>query len=178
MPDRTEHVRRAAGAPGGTLLHQRPERWLFRGVYGLVLASAMVAALDATGDKADPGPDALWILLSALASGAAHGFAHVIAQRVSADEAATLSRLRSVLAEWPLVAAALPTVAFLLAALAGWWPENTAVDVALLFNTAALLALGTAAARIAGRSWPYSFRAGSMDMLLGVVIISVYALLE
>jgi hypothetical protein len=177
MSDRADHARAEGVAPRGTFLHQRPERWLFRGVYGLVLASAMVAALDATGDKADPGPDALWVVLSALASAGAHGFAHVIAQRASASEAAT-SRLWSVLAEWPLVAAALPTVAFLLAALAGWWPENTAVDAALLFNTAALFALGTAAARLADRSWPSSCRAGSLDMLLGILIISAYALIE
>ncbi|WP_370739807.1 hypothetical protein [Streptomyces sp. EN23] len=150
---------------------------LFSGIYGLVLASAMVAALDATGEKADPGPDALWVLLTALASGAAHGYSHVIAQRASGDGAAA-SRLRLVLAEWPLVAAVLPTVGMLLAAVAGWWAEATAVDAALLFNTVALFGWGTGAARAAGYGWLPACRAGGLDMLIGLVIIIANALIK
>lgn len=178
MPDRDDPVRPEGVAPGQTLRHQPPEQWLFRGIYGLVLASAMVAALDATGEKADPGPDALWVLLTALASAAAHGYAHVIAQRASPEGVATTSRLRSVLAEWPLVAAVLPTVALLLAAVAGWWAEATAVDAALAFNTVALFGLGTSAARTAGHGWWASVRSGSLDMLIGLVIISANSLIE
>ena len=99
MPDRADQARPEDVAPRQTLRHQPREQWLFRGIYGLVLASAMVAALDATGEQADPATDALWILLTALASGAAHGYAHVIAQRASVEGAAITSRLRSVLAE-------------------------------------------------------------------------------
>lgn len=142
MPERADHVRRRGVAPRSSLLHRPPEQALFSVIYGLVLASALVAALDATGEKADPGPDALWVLLTALASGAAHGYARVIAQRASADGAATASRVRLVLAEWPLVAAVLPAVVILLAAVAGWWAEATAVDAALLFNTVALFGWG------------------------------------
>ncbi|KUJ53786.1 hypothetical protein ACZ90_66565 [Streptomyces albus subsp. albus] len=160
------------------LRRQPPEQWLFSGIYGLVLASAMVAALDAAGEKADPGPDALWVVLTALASSAAHGYAHVIAQRASVDGAATSSRLRSVLAEWPLVAAVLPAVGMLLAAVAGWWAEATAVDAALLFNTVALFGLGTWAARTAGHGWPSSCRAGALDMLIGLVIIVANSLIH
>ena len=178
MPDRADHGRPKGVEPRWALRHWRLEQSLFGGIYGLVLASAMVAALDATGEKADPGSDALWVLLTALASATAHGYAHVIAQRASDDGAATTSRLRSVLAEWPLVAAVLPTVGMLLAAVAGWWAENTAVDAALLFNTVALFSLGVSAARTAGHGWPSSCRAGGLDMLIGLVIISVNALIE
>jgi hypothetical protein len=160
------------------LRRRPPERWLFSGIYGLVLASAMVAALDPAGEEADPGPDALWVLLTALASSAAHGYAHVIAQRASVDGPATASRLRSVLAEWPLVAAVLPTVGILLAAVAGWWAEAMAVDAALLFNTVALFGLGASAARTAGHGWPSSCRAGALDMLIGLMIIIANALIH
>ncbi|MET9556564.1 hypothetical protein [Streptomyces sp. NPDC006645] len=155
-----------------------PEQSLFSGIYGLVLASALAAALDATGEKADPGPDVLWVLLTALASAAAHGYAHVIARRASVDGAATGTRLRLVLAEWPLVAAVLPTVVLLLTAVAGWWPEAAAVDAALVFNTAALFGWGVWTARTAGHGWPSSCRAGAMDMLIGVVIIIANALIK
>lgn len=178
MPHRDDQALPGDVASPAVRQHRPPEQWLFSGIYGLVLASAMAAALDATGDKADPGPDALWILLTALASGAAHGYAHVIAQRAATDGAAGTSRLRSVLAEWPLIAAVLPTVGLLLGAVAGWWTEAAAVDVGLLLNTVALLALGTSAARSAGRGWPASIRSGSLDMLIGLVIISVNSLIE
>ncbi|WP_166026245.1 hypothetical protein [Streptomyces chilikensis] len=178
MPDRADGVRREDAVPAGARRHRPPEQWLFGGTYGLVLASAMISALDATGETADPGSDALWVLFTALASGAAHGYAHVIARRASAAGGAVASRLRSVLAEWPLVAAVLPTVGMLLAAVAGWWAEDTAVDVALLFNTVALFGLGASAARAAGRGWPSSCRAGAADMLIGLVIIAANALIH
>ncbi|MBM7439337.1 hypothetical protein [Streptomyces sp. HB132] len=176
MPDRADHARPRGVAPPKR--HRPAEQSLFSGIYGLVLASALVAALDATSATADPGPDALWVLLTALAAGAAHGYAHVIAQRAAADGTAPLSRLRLVLAEWPLVAAVLPTVGMLLAAVAGWWTEATAAEVALLFNTAALFGWGTWAARTAGHGWPSSLRAGGLDMLIGLVIIIADALIE
>ncbi|MEU1853381.1 hypothetical protein ABZ499_29990 [Streptomyces sp. NPDC019990] len=178
MPDRADHVRPEGAEPKGVRRRQASEQWLFSGIYGLVLASAMVAALDATGEEAEPGADALWVLITALASSAAHGYAHVIAQRVSTDGAATTSRLRSVLAEWPLAASVLPTVGILVAAAAGWWAETTAADAALLFNTVALFGLGAWAARTAGHGWPSSFRAGGLDMLIGLVIIMANALIH
>ncbi|WEH12467.1 hypothetical protein [Streptomyces sp. VNUA24] len=184
MPDHADRADQAArvrpehAAPSRTLWRQPSEQWLLSGIYGLVLASAMVAALDAAGEEADPGSDALWVLITAVASGAAHGYAHVIAQRASVEGVAVTSRLRSVLAEWPLVAAVLPTVGMLLAAVAGWWAEATAVDAALLFNTVALFGLGAWAARRAGRGWPSSCRAGGLDMVIGLLIIMVNALIH
>ncbi|MGJ5828167.1 hypothetical protein [Streptomyces ossamyceticus] len=178
MPDRAGHVRTESTAPGWISRHRPLEQSLFNGIYGLVLASALVAALDPAGEEADPGPDALWVVLTALASAAAHGYAHVIAQRASVDGAVTTSRLRLVLHEWPLVAAVLPTVALLLGAAAGWWAESVAVDVALLFNTVALFGWGVVAARTAGYRWPSACRAGAMDMLIGLAIILANALIK
>ncbi|GAB2943585.1 MULTISPECIES: hypothetical protein [Streptomyces] len=178
MPDRAGHVRTENAAPGWIARHRPPEQSLFNVIYGLVLASALVAALDPAGEKADPGPDALWVLLTALASAAAHGYAHVIAQRASGDGAPRARRLRLVLAEWPLVAAVLPTLALLLGAAAGWWAESVAVDVALLFNTVALFGWGVVAARTAGYGWPSAYRAGAMDMLIGLAIILANALIK
>ncbi|MFC3350539.1 hypothetical protein ACFOOM_24575 [Streptomyces echinoruber] len=178
MPDPADRARPDSAAPKRIPRHRPAEQSLFSGIYGLVLASALVAALDATGEKADPGSDALWVLLTALASSAAHGYAHVIAQRASADGSAAMSRWRLALAEWPLVAAVLPAFGMLLAAAAGWWTEATAVNTALLFNTAALFGWGTWAARAAGHGWPSSCRAGSLDMLIGVAIIIANALIK
>ncbi|MFJ8148815.1 hypothetical protein ACIQ6R_27760 [Streptomyces sp. NPDC096048] len=178
MSDHAQHSQPEGTAPRGSLAPHLAERLLFRGIYGLVLASAMVAALDVPGEEADPGQDALWVLLTALASGAAHGYAHVIAQRAAGDASAAPGRLRAVLAEWPLPAAVLPTVLLLLGAVAEWWTEDTAVEVALLFNTVGLFGAGVLAARTAGLGRLSSFRAGAVDMLIGLLVIAADALIE
>ncbi|WP_086878761.1 hypothetical protein, partial [Streptomyces rochei] len=149
MPGHADPVPPHGAVPRGGPRHRPAEWWLFRGIYGLVLASALVAALDVPGEEADPAQDALWVLLTALASGAAHGYAHVIARRAAGGGTERAGRTRAILAEWPLVAAVLPTVLLLLGATAHWWSEGTAADVALLFNTVALFALGFSAARAA-----------------------------
>jgi hypothetical protein len=177
MTERADHDPADAAGPRG-MLRRRPEGWLFKGIYGLVLASALVAALDVPGGEANPGQDALWVLLTALTSGAAHGYAHVIAQRASGGGRAGPGRVCAVIAEWPLVAAVLPTVAMLLAAAAGWWAEDTAADTALVLNTVLLFALGASAARTAGLGRLSSCRAGLLDMLIGLVIIAADALIE
>ncbi|MFC4496626.1 hypothetical protein ACFPA8_21075 [Streptomyces ovatisporus] len=151
--------------------HRPPEQVFFSGTYGLVLASTLSAALDGQGERPDPGNDLLWILLTVLAGAAAHGYAHVIAGRSAGHARGPAAAFRTVAAEWPLVAAALPTMAMLLTAYAGWWPEATAVETALTFNTAALFGAGAWSARISGRRWPAAFLAGTLDMALGLLVI-------
>src|ERR1044072_567530 len=53
--------------------------------------------------------DALWVLFTALASALAHGYAHQIAHRDAQGHPGVRGVVRAVLAEWPLVVAALPT---------------------------------------------------------------------
>ncbi|MDT0454551.1 hypothetical protein RM550_02210 [Streptomyces sp. DSM 41527] len=147
------------------------QRLLFGGVYGSVLASALAAALGHEGNPADPGYDALWVALSAVASAAAHGYAHSIAHRTDEDSQVTAGAVRSMLTEWPLVAAMVPTIAVLLGAQAKWWGEASAIDVALGFNMVALFGWGVWAARVAGRPWAGSFRVGGVDVMIGLFIV-------
>ncbi|MFC9428017.1 hypothetical protein [Streptomyces sp. NPDC056987] len=168
-------------APGPLPPRRRGEplqRLLFGGVYGTVLASVLVAALGHDTGPTSPGYDAVWVLLAALASAAAHGYAHAIAHRAPDGTTVTVGTARSVLTEWPLVAAVVPTVALLLGAYAGWWSEGTAIDVALLLNTAALFGWGLWGARAAGRGWASSCRAGGVDMLLGFLIVGANVLIK
>ncbi|WP_314175833.1 hypothetical protein [Streptomyces winkii] len=185
--------------------HRPHERLLFGGTYGLVLASALIAALENPGEHPDPGADLLWVLLTAGATAAAHGYAQVIAHRAArgrgaadvpdaadaADAAATggagdagdagaaaVRALRTVLSEWPLVAAVLPTAVLLSIAVAGWWKESDAVQAALWFNTVALFGWGTWAARIAGRGWAASCRSGGVDLMIGLLVVAANALIH
>ncbi|MFI2185208.1 hypothetical protein [Streptomyces sioyaensis] len=145
------------------------QRLLFGGVYGSVLASALAGALGHEGS--DPAYDAAWVALSAVASAAAHGYAHSIAHMTEDDARVTVSAVRSMLTEWPLVLAVLPTVAALLGAYARWWSEDGAVEVALAINLVALFGWGVWAARVAGRRWWASVRVGGVDVLIGLFIV-------
>lgn len=151
------------------------QRLLFGGVYGTVLASTLASALDHDTGQPDPGYDALWILVAALAAAAAHGYAHVIANW-TAGKKVTAETARSILTEWPLVATVVPTVAVLLGASAHWWGEAGGIEVALFINTVALFGWGYWAARAAGQSWGPACRVGGVDVLIGLFIISVNAL--
>ncbi|UKY47649.1 hypothetical protein [Streptomyces inhibens] len=166
-----------------TTLPRRPrrreeplQRLLFGGVYGSVLASVLAAALGHDTGTSDPGYDAVWVLLAGAASAAAHGYAHSIAHRTGDKAPVTTTAVRSMLTEWPLVAAMLPTVAALFGAYAGWWGEEAAVDVALTLNTVTLFGWGVWAARVAGRGWAAACRVGAVDMLLGLCIVAANVL--
>ncbi|MET8050130.1 hypothetical protein ABZU75_21280 [Streptosporangium sp. NPDC005286] len=150
--------------------YRPPERLLFGGVYGTVLASGLAAALDRTGTAPDPGYDALWVLISALAAAVVHGYAYAVANHTAADQP-TAHTVRSVLGEWPLVAATLPTLGAHLGAYAGWWKQSTAVDVVLVFNAVTLFGWGLWASRVSGGSWRAACRAGGVYTLLGLLII-------
>ncbi|OEV30437.1 hypothetical protein AN219_10895 [Streptomyces nanshensis] len=141
-----------------------------------MLSSALIAALENPGEEPDPASDLLWVLLTTAATAAAHGYAHVIARRAAARGETTVRALRTMLAEWPLVAAALPTAVLLSVAVAGWWEESDAVAAALWFNTVALFAWGAWAARVAGRGWPGSFLSGGVDLVIGLVIVVANAM--
>ncbi|MGW0105530.1 hypothetical protein [Streptomyces sp. UNC401CLCol] len=154
-----------------------PEPRLLSGVYGLVLASALAAALDSPDEQTSPGSDALWVLLTALAAAAAHGYAHVLSHRMSAQPGGLMAGVRAMLAEWPVVAAAVPTIVLLIA-VPDWWTEADAVEVALVVNTLILAGWGMWTARRAGRTWPASLRAGAGDMLIGLVIIGANAVIK
>ncbi|MET4658939.1 hypothetical protein ABID80_002654 [Streptomyces sp. PvP037] len=177
MHHRAHPVRRPAG-PRRKVSQRPTETALFSGVYGLILASALAAALDSPGEASDPGSDALWVLLTALASAAAHGYAHVVAHRMSGDGGGARIGLRALLAEWPVVVAAAPTVVLLLTAMPSWWTESQAVNTALVLNTLLLACWGVWTARSAGRGWAASLRAGAADMLIGFLIIGANAVIK
>ncbi|MEU9837518.1 hypothetical protein AB0D67_38800 [Streptosporangium sp. NPDC048047] len=159
-------------------LWRRPSRrTLFGAVYGTVLASSLAAALDKTGVPPNPGYELLWILVSALVSAAAHAYAHAIAE--PARTGGSLAHAaRSLLAEWPLVAAALPAVASLLAAHLRWWDPYVAVEAVLVLNAFTLFGLGVWAARVSGRARWAALRTGGASMLLGLFVVAANVLIK
>ncbi|GAA4223634.1 hypothetical protein GCM10023075_17420 [Streptosporangium album] len=178
MADSTEHLRspRRSGMLGRIRRREPSERLLFGAVYGTVLASSLAAALDQA--PANPGYDALWVLISGLVAAVAHGYAHALAHHTVTGDKPLVHAARSVLTEWPLVAATLPTAGVLLVAHAGWWNPYTAVSVVLVFNAVTLFGWGIWATRASGGSWPAAWKVGCVDMLLGLAIVVANTLIK
>ncbi|MEU7057446.1 hypothetical protein [Streptomyces sp. NPDC046197] len=157
--------------------HDTRSLLLFGGVYGAVLASAMVAALSTYGhtSPASRRYDALWLLVTAFASALAHGYAHYIAER---HPQRRWEALRALTDEWPLVVAVLPTVLILAGAGWGWWPTQDVEYAAFALNIAMLFALGLVTARWAGRRWRVAVGIGAGDALLGLVVVVANAIIK
>lgn len=170
MADSTVAVPRRAG-------HDTPSLMLFGGVYGAVVASAMVAALTEYGHNsaADRRYDAAWLLVTAFASALAHGYSHYLAER---GPHLRPQALRALAGEWPLVAAMLPSVLILAGAGWGWWPADSVEYPAFAFNIALLLALGLVSARRAGRRWALALVTGVVDAMLGLVVVVANAVIK
>lgn len=172
MADSTAAVPRRSG-------HHTPSLMLFGGVYGAVVASAMVAALTEYGhdSAADRRYDAAWLLVTAFASALAHGYSHYIAER---GPHLRLQGLRALAGEWPLVAAMLPSVLIVAGAGWGWWPadSDSVEHPAFAFNIALLFALGLVSARRAGRRWPLTLVTGVVDAMLGLLVVVANAVIK
>ncbi|GAV42500.1 hypothetical protein [Streptomyces acidiscabies] len=153
---------------------------LFGGVYGAVLASSMVAALTGQGETA-PGErlsSAQWLLITAVASAVAHGYAHLIALRGDQTHHGVRAAVRLLVSEWPLVMATVPTVVLLLGAGWGWWPSEGVEYVAFAVNVVLLFAWGLLAARAAGRTWLSAWTIGVADALLGLAVVAANAVIK
>ena len=146
---------------------------LFGGVYGAVLASSMVASLTEQGETApaDRFSSAQWLLVTAVASALAHGYAHLIALRGDRTHHGVHAGVRLLLSEWPLVLATAPTLVLLLGAAWGWWPSAGIEYVAFAVNVVLLFVWGLLAARAAGRRWGSALMIGTVDSLLGLTVV-------
>jgi hypothetical protein len=157
--------------------HDTREAVLFGGVYGSVLACSMVAALTQYGHTSRDSRryDAAWLLVTALASALAHGYAHFIAERAPHRR---WDALRTLADEWPLVAAVLPTAVVLAGAGWGWWPANGVEYPAFALNITILFTLGLVTARWSHRSWLAAITIGVVDAMLGVVVVVANAVIK
>lgn len=101
---------------------RRGADWMFGGVYGTVLASGLLAALDRAGGEYTPFYDATWVLVTAGAAALAHGYSHHMAGHPAGSAAHRWRALvRALWNEWPMIVATLPTVLLLVfAGLAHW----------------------------------------------------------
>ncbi|MEU3543930.1 hypothetical protein ACFYWU_39495 [Streptomyces chrestomyceticus] len=152
---------------------------LFGGVYGTVLASALLAALQSEGTPFTPVYDALWVLVTAATAALAHGYAHHMSTHRGNSAGHRWYALgHRLIDEWPLVVASLPTVVLLLAA-GGWgWPEGPTTAAGLALNATLLFGWGTAAALRMGYRRRGAALIGVADAALGLLIAVANALIK
>ncbi|MFD9357509.1 hypothetical protein [Streptomyces sp. NPDC060031] len=156
---------------------RRGADWMFGGVYGTVLASGLLAALDQK--PYTPFYDASWVAVTAAAAAAAHGYSHHMASHRDGSVGHRWRILaRALWNEWPMIAATLPTVLLLvLAGLIGWESYGvTAVGLGL--NTALLFAWGSFVAIRVGYRLRSAVLIGLADATIGLAIIVANAVIK
>lgn len=151
----------------------------FGGVYGTILASALIAALHSEQQAYTPWYDAAWIMVTAGTAALAHGYAHhMCTHRPGSGVLRWRQLLQELIDEWPVVVACLPTVALLVLAGAFGWPEAPVTCTALLLNAALLLGWGTFAALRAGYRRRSAVLLGIADATLGLLIAAANAVIK
>ncbi|MFF1697173.1 hypothetical protein ACFVXC_26780 [Streptomyces sp. NPDC058257] len=151
----------------------------FQGVYGTILASALIAALHSEKQAYTPYYDAAWIMVTAGTAALAHGYAHHMStHRPGSGLRRWRQSARALMDEWPLIVACWPTVAVLVLAGTFDWPEAPVTCSALLMNAALLLALGTFAALRAGYRRRSAVLLGMADAAIGLLIAAANAVIK
>jgi hypothetical protein len=178
-PENTDSLQGSARWAGHPEEHPVNPNLIFGGVYGTVLASALLAALHSEGDVYVPYQNAAWIMMTAVTSALAHGYAHHMTSDQHDADSHRWNRLaRTLLGEWPLIAGCLPTVLLLVAAGMSDWPEPTVTATGLTLNTALLLVWGVASARRLGYRRRSTLLFGFADATLGVLIAMANAVIK
>lgn len=151
--------------------------WFNGALTGLVLTSAVVAALDHQGQSPRPVDDVAWILVTLVSTGLVRSYAAFVAGRGQrSSEPLTFPGMLG--REWSLIAAGLPAVAILLVAVAAKYPMLGAIRTVLGANVAILFGLGIFGANKAGyRPWQAA-ALGVADGALGLLVIAANALLR
>ena len=163
---KAEHVT----PPAGTV-ERRAHADYTGGVYGSMLAASVLVGAGTLGDF-----PRLELVLLLLLTGLAFWIAHVHAQLFGARLAQRSLDRRVVLHvcrdEWPIVKAAVPpAVAVAVSPLLGLDVEG-ALWLAVAVAVAGQVGWSAAAARRAGASWRLVAATGSVNLLLGLLIIS------
>ncbi|MEU9038151.1 hypothetical protein AB0D45_25065 [Streptomyces sp. NPDC048352] len=158
---------------------RRRADWMFGGVYGTVLASALLAALHQEGGEYTPFYDASWVLVTAVTAALAHGYSHHMAGHEHASAGYRWRLLARALGnEWPMIAATLPTVLLLLLAGVAHWDPYGVTAVGLGLNTALLFAWGAFVAIRVGYRIATALLFGLADATIGLAVIVANALIK
>lgn len=155
------------------------KNWLFGGVYGTVLSSALLAALHSEGTPYTPYYNAAWILVTAGTAALAHAYAHHMSCHRQDSGGHRWRRLAvAVSDEWPVIIACMPTVLLLVASGPLGWRESDVTTAGLALNAALLFGWGTFAALRVGYRRRAATLIGGADAAIGVLIAGANAVIK
>ncbi|MFE2285057.1 hypothetical protein ACFXDJ_12890 [Streptomyces sp. NPDC059443] len=158
---------------------RRNADWMFGGVYGTVLASGLLAALDQKNAEFTPFYDANWVLVTAATAALAHGYSHHMATHQPGSAGHRWRLLgRALWNEWPMIAATLPTVLLLFVTGLTGWDSHGVTAIGLGLNTALLFAWGCFVALRVGYKLGSALLIGVADATIGLAIIVANALIK
>ncbi|GAA1713588.1 hypothetical protein GCM10009765_73360 [Fodinicola feengrottensis] len=153
---------------------------LYGGVYGTVVTSALLAALDHQPGTYSPGYDAEWIFITVVIAAVTRGYAKHISTHQAGGPTHQLWRdlLDDVLSGVPIVAACLPTLVVLLVAGLSGWAGEAYTTTALALNVVLLIGWGLAAARLGGYRWRGAVLISAAHAVLGLLVIFLNILIK
>ena len=148
-----------------------------QGVYGLILATAVIA-ISRESDPSDAGQAAISMLVTALVFWLAHVYARLLGTAVSHDPGLTRAAVAWAAREhWSLVEVAIPLVLILALGAIGVIPERAALVVATVLALAELAATGAYAAIHQGAGPAGTLASAVIALALGTSIVLLKVLI-
>jgi hypothetical protein len=148
------------------------------GIYGLILATAVIAVSREYGE-ADAGRVALTVLVTAIVFSLAHLFAALLGSGVSKEQ--TLTRadvIHAIRDHWALVEVAVPLIGVLGLGAIGVLPDHTALVAATVLALVELAALGAYAAIRHGAGPGGTILSAAFALALGLALVLLKTLVH
>jgi hypothetical protein len=148
-------------------------------VYGLILATAVIATSREYAPSPDAGRTALTVLVVALVFWLAHVYASLLGIAASQERGKTQGKVAEALREhWSLVEVAVPLVLVLVLGAIGIIPDETALVAATVIALVELAAAGGYAAVRQGAGPLGTIVSAAIALALGTVVVLLKALVH
>ena len=149
-----------------------------QGVYGLVLATAVIA-ISRESDPSNAGQAAISMLVTALVFWLAHVYARLLGGALSPDGRLTRAAVaRAMREEWSVVEVAIPLVLILGLGAIGVMPERAALIAATVLALVELAAMGAYAAMRQGAGPGGTLLSAAIALALGLSIVLLKVLIH
>jgi hypothetical protein len=148
------------------------------GIYGLILATAVIAVSREYGE-ADAGRVALAVLVTAIVFSLAHVYAALLGRGVSEEQTLTRAEVVHALRDhWTLVEVAVPLIGVLGLGAIGVIPDDTALVAATVLALVELAAAGAYAAIRHGAGPRGTILSAAFALVLGLAIVLLKTLVH
>lgn len=149
-----------------------------QGVYGLILATAVIA-ISREADPSDAGQAAVGVLVTALVFWLAHLYARLLGTAVSRDRWVTRATVAWAAREhWSLVEVAIPLVLVLVLGAIGPIPERAVLEAATILALVELAATGAYAAIRHDAGPGGTLLSAAFALMLGLLVVLLKVLIH